>query len=138
MTVYATAPHDLSDVRRRVEHSAERVVDLSGLSDGDAARAINADGVHILVDLNGYTKGARTAVFALRPAPVQVGPSASACSHRGTEKGSELRHVLERYAGSAAACAMHPRVFRPAHPSILPHFQLRPPLFALTAVAPPS
>ena len=73
VTVYVTSPHDLSEQRRRVETGAERVVDLSGLSDGDAARAINADGVHILVDLNGYTKGARTQVFALRPAPVQIG-----------------------------------------------------------------
>jgi protein O-GlcNAc transferase len=28
--------------------------------------------VHILVDLNGYTKGARTGIFALKPSPIQI------------------------------------------------------------------
>ena len=35
-----------------------------------AADCINADGIHILVDTNGHTWGARTGIFALRPAPV--------------------------------------------------------------------
>ncbi len=33
---------------------------------------INKDGIHILINLNGYTKGARNEIFALQPAPVQV------------------------------------------------------------------
>jgi hypothetical protein len=28
--------------------------------------------IHILINLNGYTKGARTEIFALRPAPIQA------------------------------------------------------------------
>lgn len=39
---------------------------------GKAADHINADGIHILVNMNGYTKGARNELFALKPAPVQV------------------------------------------------------------------
>lgn len=39
---------------------------------GKAADRIHADGIHILVNMNGYTKGARNELFALRPAPVQV------------------------------------------------------------------
>lgn len=39
---------------------------------GKAADRINQDGVHILVNMNGYTKGARNELFALRPAPIQV------------------------------------------------------------------
>jgi protein O-GlcNAc transferase len=38
----------------------------------DAAALINTHGVHILINLNGYTKGARNEIFALRPAPIQV------------------------------------------------------------------
>lgn len=38
----------------------------------DAVNLIRADRVHILVNLNGYTKGACNEIFALRPAPVQV------------------------------------------------------------------
>jgi hypothetical protein len=48
-----------------------RFVDLSGLDDLEAAKAISGDGVHLLVDLHGFTRGARQAVFALRPAPIQ-------------------------------------------------------------------
>ena len=44
---------------------------------GAAADRINADGVHILVNMNGYTKGARNEIFALKPAPVQVMPHPS-------------------------------------------------------------
>ena len=34
------------------------------------------DQIHVAVNLNGYTKGARNEIFALRPAPVQ-------CSYMG-------------------------------------------------------
>ena len=40
---------------------------------GKAADVINQDGIHILVNMNGYTKGARNEIFALKPAPIQVG-----------------------------------------------------------------
>ncbi len=30
------------------------------------------DGIHILINMNGYTKGARNEIFALRPAPIQA------------------------------------------------------------------
>lgn len=46
--------------------------DLSKLKFIDAAKVINSDGIHILVDMSGYTKGAQTEIFALRPAPIQV------------------------------------------------------------------
>lgn len=36
------------------------------------AAMIAADGIHILINLNGYTKGARNEVFAMRPAPIQL------------------------------------------------------------------
>ena len=39
---------------------------------GQAADRINGDGIHIMVNLNGYTKGARNEIFALKPAPIQV------------------------------------------------------------------
>uniref|UniRef100_A0A8C3AAD5 UDP-N-acetylglucosamine--peptide N-acetylglucosaminyltransferase 110 kDa subunit n=1 Tax=Cyclopterus lumpus TaxID=8103 RepID=A0A8C3AAD5_CYCLU len=39
---------------------------------GKAADRIHQDGIHVLVNMNGYTKGARNELFALRPAPVQT------------------------------------------------------------------
>jgi len=56
----------------RLAAAVERCVDLGGVSDADAARRICADGVEILVDLNGLGPGARAGILALRPAPIQV------------------------------------------------------------------
>lgn len=52
---------------------SEHFVDLSRIPcNGKAADKINEDGIHILINMNGYTKGARNELFALRPAPIQV------------------------------------------------------------------
>jgi predicted O-linked N-acetylglucosamine transferase (SPINDLY family) len=58
--------------RERITASVDRWTDINSMSDEAAARRIAEDGVHILVDLNGYTKDARTKVFARRPAPIIV------------------------------------------------------------------
>jgi protein O-GlcNAc transferase len=69
---YATSADDKSLWRRKVEVDAEHFKDISALMTGDAARAIHADGIHILIDMSGYTYGARTEIFALQPAPLQA------------------------------------------------------------------
>lgn len=45
---------------------------VSHLDSASIARLIASDGIQVLVNLNGYTKGARNEIFALRPAPVQL------------------------------------------------------------------
>lgn len=45
---------------------------LYGMSDAAAAAQIHATRIHVLVDLSGHTAFNRLAVFAWRPAPVQV------------------------------------------------------------------
>ena len=51
----------------------EHIKDLSSLSYGDAAEVIAKDGIHILINLDGYTsRGAKPEILALRPAAVQV------------------------------------------------------------------
>lgn len=72
VTCYALSPSDQSVWRRKIEQEVECFKDISALSHGDAARLIHHDGVHVLVNLNGYTKGARNEIFALRPAPIQA------------------------------------------------------------------
>jgi len=66
------SPDDGSIWRRRISSEVEHFMDISSLNHGDAARLISSHRIHVLVNLNGYTKGARNEIFALRPAPVQV------------------------------------------------------------------
>ncbi len=58
------------DTRDRIRSAVDQWTDITGLSDDAAAARIAADGIDILVDVNGYTRDARTAVFARRPAPI--------------------------------------------------------------------
>jgi protein O-GlcNAc transferase len=69
---YALSVDDGTAFRSKIAKEAEHFVDLSQIPcNGKAADRIYADGVHILVNMNGYTKGARNEIFALRPAPIQ-------------------------------------------------------------------
>ena len=43
-----------------------------GLSDQDVVRLVREDGIDILVDVTAHLTGARTSVFARKPAPIQV------------------------------------------------------------------
>jgi predicted O-linked N-acetylglucosamine transferase (SPINDLY family) len=72
VVLYSSGPDDQSALRRRIAAAAERFVDLRGLSDQQAAERVRADGMDILIDLNGHTRGHRLGVLARRPAPVQV------------------------------------------------------------------
>ena len=62
---------DGSPRRRRIE-AACRLHTVRGLSDLDAARLVRAQGIDILVNLNGFFGLARTGVFSMRAAPLQV------------------------------------------------------------------
>lgn len=69
---YSTGPDDGSRYRQRIRRDCDGFVDVSGLGDGAAAERIAADGVHILVDLKGYTRHHRLGICARRPAPLAV------------------------------------------------------------------
>lgn len=70
---YALSPDDGTTFRSKIASECDHFVDLSTIScNGKAADRIYEDGIHILVNMNGYTKGARNEIFALRPAPIQV------------------------------------------------------------------
>ena len=69
---YSYGPDDQSAIRERLRRAFDRFVDIRHLSHAQAAQAIHADGIDILVDLKGYTFRARPEIVALRPAPVQV------------------------------------------------------------------
>uniref|UniRef100_A0A8R1HGY9 protein O-GlcNAc transferase n=1 Tax=Caenorhabditis japonica TaxID=281687 RepID=A0A8R1HGY9_CAEJA len=70
---YALSPNDGTNFRSKLIAESEHFVDFSqNPCNLKAAEKIAADGIHILINMNGYTKGARNEIFALRPAPIQV------------------------------------------------------------------
>ncbi len=69
---YSYGPDDKSPMRARLGRAFERFVDIRDQSHREAAHAIHADEVDILIDLKGYTHHARPAISCYRPAPVQV------------------------------------------------------------------
>lgn len=69
---YATTASDNSAHRHQIEREAPTFYDASGWSTERLVQQILADGIHVLVNLNGYTRGARNEIFAARPAPIQM------------------------------------------------------------------
>ncbi len=72
VVLYSSGPDDQSALRQRIASAADRFVDLRGMSDQQAAELVRADGMDILIDLTGHTRGHRLGVLARKPAPVQV------------------------------------------------------------------
>src|SRR6185437_4477996 len=63
---------DGSALRRRLEASFDKWVDLSALTDRQRAERIRNENVDILVNIIGYFQSEPMGIFAYRPAPVQV------------------------------------------------------------------
>ncbi len=72
ITAFDNGVRDASAMRARLEAAFDRFVDISVLSDQEAAARVTALDIDILVNLNGYFGDYRMGVFAHRPAPVQV------------------------------------------------------------------
>ncbi|HUZ73445.1 MAG TPA: tetratricopeptide repeat protein, partial [Stellaceae bacterium] len=60
------------DMRTRLEAAFDRFIDVRQQSDRTVAGLLREMAIDIAVDLNGFTTYARTGIFALRPAPIQV------------------------------------------------------------------
>lgn len=63
---------DRSETRRRIDGSMHHVINIRELGDSRAAAVINKNEIDVLINLNGYFGEERNAVFAMRPAPIQV------------------------------------------------------------------
>jgi len=68
--VYANHASD-DALSARLRAAAPHWLNVAQMDDGALAERIAADGIDVLVDLNGHTGGHRLAVFARRPAPRQ-------------------------------------------------------------------
>jgi predicted O-linked N-acetylglucosamine transferase (SPINDLY family) len=63
---------DRSSERHRLSEAFDKFFDVRTYSDNEVASLINDLGIDVAVDLKGYTKDARPAILARRPAPIQV------------------------------------------------------------------
>lgn len=70
---YSFGPDDGSDYRLRTVAAFEHFADVRGEPARAIAERIARDRIQILVDVNGYTTACRPGIFALRPAPLQLG-----------------------------------------------------------------
>jgi predicted O-linked N-acetylglucosamine transferase (SPINDLY family) len=68
----AFGPADRTPMRLRLEAAFERFLDLRTQSDLDIAACLREMEIDIAVDLMGFTGECRSAIFAHRPAPLQV------------------------------------------------------------------
>jgi len=126
---YAISADDGTNFRRKVASESEHFVDLSLIPcNGKAADRIHADGIHILVNMNGYTKGARNEIFALKPAPIQVMwlgyPGTSGASFMDyilTDKVTSPPHTASQY--SERLACMPRTFFIGDHQNMFPHLR---------------
>ncbi len=71
--VYCYYTHQLADeTTQRIRSLADGWRDIAQAPDDAVASMIGNDGIDILVDLAGHSKGNRLGVFARRPAPIQM------------------------------------------------------------------
>jgi len=71
-TAISLGPDDDSGVRRRIAATFDRFVDAQAMTDDRIASILRDLEIDIAVDLNGYTAGRRTGIFARKAVPVQV------------------------------------------------------------------
>lgn len=70
--LYSTAADDGSVLMRRLRNAAHAWHDVAASTGEAIARRVHADGIEVLIDVDGYCQGSRPEAFARRPAPVQV------------------------------------------------------------------
>lgn len=69
---YSCSEESGDRIEKRIKAGVDHWIDISALTDEQAAQRIFDDHIDILIDFNGYTGAARLNVVALRPAPIIV------------------------------------------------------------------
>jgi len=72
LIAWSYGPPSSDAMRQRLQASFDHFEDGSGLTDTQAAQRLHALGVHLAIDLKGYTGQSRPGILAHRPAPIQV------------------------------------------------------------------
>ncbi|MDF0494522.1 O-linked N-acetylglucosamine transferase, SPINDLY family protein [Bradyrhizobium yuanmingense] len=90
ITAISYGPDDHSKMRDRVKAAFERFEDVTHLADDDVVKLIRGLDIEVLVDLGGFTTGARPEILARRAAPIQV----SYLGFPGTMGASYMDYIL--------------------------------------------
>jgi len=69
---FSLGGEESSPMRTRVRSAFDHFTEVEHLGDSQIASLIAEQGIHILVDLNGYSAGSRPCILAMRPAPIQI------------------------------------------------------------------
>jgi protein O-GlcNAc transferase len=94
-TAYSIGAGAVSPLRARIERAFDRFHDAFDEAPERTAQRIRDDGIDVLIDLNGHTHGARSEIFAMRPAPQQL----SWLGYVGTQGASWIDYVVsDRFA----------------------------------------
>lgn len=72
IVAYASGGEPSSAMRARIAAAMDDFIDISAMTDEDVVARCRAADLQVAIDLNGYTGGVRTGIFALGAAPVQV------------------------------------------------------------------
>ncbi len=72
VVAYSYDAHAEDAERVRLKGAVDRFEDVTMLTETETASLIRRDGIHVLVDLKGYTGGSRLSLLKYRAAPIQV------------------------------------------------------------------
>lgn len=98
-TAYCIGPREDSPLRARIERAFDRFRDAVDDTPARTAQRIRDDGIDVLVDLNGHTRGARSEIFAMQPASVQL----SWLGYLGTQGAPWIDYIVtDRFAAPEA------------------------------------
>lgn len=98
--LFAYSTNDRTDeLTERIRPRLTAWRSIANRDDADAAATIHADGIHVLIDLAGHTAANRLAVFAQKPAPVQV----SWLGYFATTGVQEIDYLLADHVGLPAS-----------------------------------
>lgn len=115
--LYSTGPDDGSAIRKRLMAASDSFVELRGLSDAEAGARMRADGIELMLDLQGFTLGQRMGILASRPAPLQVEflgyPGSTGATYIDYLIGDPLVTPLELAGHYSEKLAQMPLTFQP-------------------------
>jgi protein O-GlcNAc transferase len=90
ITAFSFGPAKKNDMRARLAQAFDHFIDISHISDAEAARIARQSGIDIAIDMKGFTEGSRTGIFASRAAPLQV----SYLGYPGTMGASYIDYLI--------------------------------------------